>query len=208
MRKRTFIWLALLAATVGGCIPGGGDADLAEQLARRDRQIEKLTAEKAALQSWAAAREAQILQLQALGPGRLGKLFHVDHIDLGRHTGGYTIDEAPGDDGIRVYLLPRDADGSVIKAAGEVTLQLFDLAEPAGANSLGEFHFPVGQIGKHWYGGVLTYYFRFDCPWPNGPPKHPDVTIRATFVDTLTGKSFSVQKLCTVRLPPPPGPTP
>ncbi len=208
MRSRTVICLTVLVASAAGCNGSGKRAaELAEQLAQRDRQIDTLTAEKADLQRHGAAKDAHIRQLQALGPDRLAKLFRVERISLGRYTGGYPIDQAPGDDGIRVYLLPRDAAGSTIKAAGDVTIQLFDLAEPRGANSLGEFRFSPEQINKHWRGGVLTYYFRFDCPWPAGPPKHPEITVRVTFLDTLTGKSFTAQKTCTVSLTPPAGQT-
>ena len=79
-----------------------------------------------------------------LHPKRLEKLFHVKSINLGRHTGGTDMDGKPGDDGIKVFLLPTDAEGSVIKVAGSVTIQLFDLAtDPGESNNVASQHHEV-----------------------------------------------------------------
>ncbi len=126
-------------------------------------------------------------------------LFHVTGITLGKYTAGVDLDGKGSHNGIRVYLTPIDRDGHAIKAAGAVKIQLFDLA--AKENLLVEYDFPVEKISERWAAGFMTYHYRFDCPWPT-PPEHEDITVRAEFTDYLTGKTFTAQKVCTVKLAP------
>jgi len=120
--------------------------------------------------------------------------------DLGRHSGGVNVDGKPGHDVIRVFLSPRDRDGSSIKAAGDVKIALYDLAAPGGKALISKHEFPVSEISKHWASGFITYQYSFDCkllPAPTGDK----ITIHASFTDYLTGKTFTAQKPVTVTLP-------
>ena len=145
----------------------------------------------------------QVETLRRLGPERLEKLFHVASIELGRHSGGVDLDGRPGHDAIKVYLDPLDRQGSVIKAAGEVTIRLFDLAAPAEKNLIGEYAWTGQELGKQWSGGFGVYHFSFVCPWKARPPVHDEITVRVEFVDYLTGRRFTAQQACKVLLPPP-----
>lgn len=193
------IRLAPAALLLVGCIqPPTEDPAIQLRLCReentklksdiRDRQMELL------------ARQKQIQTLQGLGEKRMENLFHVTGITLGKYTAGVDLDDKPGQDGIRVYLTPIDRDGHAIKAAGAVKIQLFDLA--AKENLVSEYDFPVEKISERWAAGFMTYHYRFDCPWP-APPEHDEITVRVEFTDYLTGKTFTAQKVCTVRLPAP-----
>lgn len=197
--------LVALAALVGGCFDGEHRAAVAlrHQVTQQEQQIRELRSNLVASQSELTAQKEQINTLQALGgPDRLNKLFHVTRIQLGQYTGGYKPEGAVADAGVRVYLQPIDNQGSVVKASGSVTIQMFDLSEPPQANLLAECNFPVDQVATHWSSGFLTYHYSFDCPWPPaGGPKHDEITLRVTFVDYLTGKSFTTQKAVKVTLP-------
>jgi hypothetical protein len=164
-----------------------------DNLARQNEQLQKANKEVA----------DQVETLRRLGPERLQKLFCVTFIQLGRHTGGVDLDGRTGDDAIRVYLDPLDRHGSTIKVAGEVAIRLFDLAEPAEKNLIGEYNWSVDELAGQWRGGFGVYRFSFVCPWKAGPPKHDEITVRVEFVDYLTGRRFSAQKACKVRLPLP-----
>lgn len=204
-RRRAGCTLGLslaLAACIAGCINGGDkSADLIQAVADRDREIDSLHRKIKSLDDALADRDRQIEQLQRLGAGRLEKLFVVTRIRLGRHTGGYGSDPLRHE-GIKVYLEPIDGDGSVVKAAGEVTIQLFDLTAGAGDTRLGAYEFALDDIGKYWYGGAFTNRYVFECPWGDRRPAQPEITVRAGFVDALTGKTFTAQTVCTVNLPP------
>ncbi len=147
---------------------------------------------------------AQVEQLQALGPDRLAKLFVVDHIQLVSRTGGGDFDGVPGDDGVTVYLRPVDADGHVLKAAGEIIVELLDTSVPGDPVSLGRYIYnDPEQLRKLWYGGFLTDHYTIKCAWsPDvGLPRTREVLIKATFYDFITGQRFAASKLIEVALP-------
>ncbi|MDY7009211.1 MAG: hypothetical protein SVV80_00450 [Planctomycetota bacterium] len=191
------IRLTPAALLLVGCISQQAD-QTAIQLRRCREENTKLQADIQDLQTELLARQKQIRTLQGLGEKRLENLFHVTGVKLGKYTAGADLDKTPGQDGIRVYLTPIDRDGHAIKAAGAVKIQLFDLA--AKENLVAEHDFPVEKISEQWAGGFMTYHYCFDCRWP-APPEHDEITVRVEFIDYLTGKTFTVQMVCKVKLP-------
>ena len=130
-----------------------------------------------------------------------GILFCIAGIELGRYTGGLDTDGKDGEEAVKVYLDPVDSAGSVLKAAGDVKIQLFDLAMLPGENLLGEYQWTADQIGSHWSDAIFGgSHFSFICPWKQ-LPKHDQITIRVEFTDYLTGKTFTAQKVVRVRIP-------
>ena len=100
-----------------------------------------------------------------------------------------------------MYVKPIDQHGSVLKAAGQVTIELYDLAANPNENLIGKYEWTVDETAKRWFSGFVSYHYTFECPWPSSPPKHRQITVRVSFVDYLTGKTFTAQKLCKVNLP-------
>ena len=200
--------LLAVTALTGGC--DWIDKSFRDTFNKRQRQIDDLNERNRQL-----ARENQLLgakipelreqvrTLQALGDKRLEKLFHVRRIALSRYTGGVDLDEEGGHDAIKVFLQPLDQDSDPVKAAGQVKVQLYDLAQPQGKNLLGQFEWTCDQLAKRWTGGFLAYHYALPCPWKT-PPKHKEITVRAEFTDYLTGRKFTAQKVCDINLPPPP----
>ena len=196
----TVICLVLMMLQGAGCAPQQQVEELETQLRNCRGENAKLKTNIQDMQMELLARQKQIQTLQGLGEKRLELLFHVTGVKLGKYTAGVDLDGKGSHDGIRVYLTPIDRDGHAIKAAGAVKIQLFDLA--AKENLVGTFDFPVEKISERWTAGFMTYHYRFDCPWP-APPKHSEITVRAEFTDYLTGKTFTAQKVCKVKLAPP-----
>ena len=194
-----FVLLGILALAAGCSVSQQSAAQIDLQRCRRENR--KLKAQIEQMQSTITEQRRQIKTLTRLGDKRLENLFHIVGIKFGRFTGGVDLDGKAGDDGIRVYLRPIDRDGDVIKAAGEVKIQLFDLAASAGKRLLIAYAYDVKEAAKHWRAGGLTYHYRFDCRWKK-PPAHDEITVRVEFTDYLTGKTFTAQKLCKVHLPP------
>lgn len=203
-RHVLWIWLAALAGLfAAGCADarqtlGQVRADLRQ--AREDN--DRLQAELQDARQAIADQGRQIATLQGLGEKRRELLFLVAGVRLGRYTGGADFDGKPGDDGIRVYLCPVDRDGHALKAAGEVSIQLFDLAAENDKNLLARYDLSVAEVAKHWAAGFMTYHYRFDCAWKTRPPGQPEVTVRVAFTDYFTGKTFNAQKVCQVSLAP------
>ena len=198
--------LAILPVIVATFLCGcrdyvGAIGDLNDLLVGKDAEVRRLQRDLDQMKQAETSRQEQIRQLQALGEKRLDKLFHVAAIRLSRFTGGYNTRPTLGHEGVKVYITPIDADGCVIKAAGDITIGLFDLSAGGEGVRIGEFHFDVDQAAKRWFSGALTYHYSFVCPWPKNPPLTNEVTVRVQFIDYLTGKTFTAQKLCPITLP-------
>jgi len=165
------------------------------------RELAKARKDTDRASSELAEKQNRIDSLMKLGPKRLDKLFYVQGIKLGNYTGGADFDDKAGDDGIKVFLRPIDSNGDTIKAAGSVTVQLYDLAQPADKTLIGEYKWSVDEVAKAFSSGFISYQFTFKCPWKSGTPGHKEITVRVEFTDYLTGKQFNAQKLCKVDLP-------
>ncbi|MCK4623714.1 MAG: hypothetical protein KAV00_00245 [Phycisphaerae bacterium] len=193
------ICLCLVGALTAGCAPPPQTPTPATLLRQCRMENEKLKTDIQDMQMELLARQKQIQTLQGLGEKRLELLFSVTNIKLGKYTAGVNLDDKPGHDGVRIYLTPIDADGHAIKAAGAVKIQLFDLAAKAGENLVSACDFPVDKIAERWSAGFMTYHYRFECRWKT-PPKHDEITVRVEFTDYLTGKTFTTQKVCEIKL--------
>ncbi len=143
----------------------------------------------------------QIENLQQLGPKRMDKLFTVESLEIGRHSGGIDTDDKPGHDAIVVYLKPKDADGTTLKAAGSVKIQLFDLAAEDDRRLVGQWTFDVDQARSHYASGIMADHYSFELPLEIRPA-HAEMTLRAAFTDYLTGKTVDAQDTFTLTLPP------
>jgi len=183
-----------------GCIQQTS-ANQSTKLSEAEAAIVELQQDNRRLRDELVSSQQQIKTLQALGDKRVEKLPHVERISLGRFTGGIDLDGVPGDDAVRVYLQPVDQQGSIIKAAGEVKVQLFDLAAGPEDNRIAELSLSDDQVSQRWFSGLGTNHFSFDCPWREGTsPAHSEITVRVEFTEYLTGKMFTVQQVCKVAL--------
>ena len=201
-------WIGVVAL-LAGCQPGS--TGLATELQRKldQTQLEKqsLTRKNQDLTDTIKAQERRIQDLMGFNAGTSDTLFAVDRIELASLTGGADFDGQPGDDGIVVYLRPLDADGHVIKAAGEITVKLVDNNGPGLPRLLGRYVIDdPEELRRAWHGRFMTDHFTVKCPWnpkPEGKPQGPEVEIKVTFLDWRTGRSFTAHKVVEVSLPNP-----
>ena len=118
-------------------------------------------------------------------------------------TNGADYDGKPGDDGVTVYLRPRDADGHVVKVPGRITVQLLDNTDLGSPRPLGLYVFAdPSELRKLWHGRFATQHYTLKCPFPPGT-KLPDarrVTVSAEFVDYLTGATLTAVEEVPVSL--------
>lgn len=177
--------------------------DLQRENAKLKDSISKKDHDLVAQQAQIQELNHQIDAIRAFTPQDLQKIFYPDKLQIDSLTGGEDYDGQPGDDGITVYLKPIDRDGDVIKVAGDIRIELFDLSKSSD-NQIAKLHVPVEQVSKMWYGKLMTYHYTVRVPWQKGPPTNPEITIRATFVDYLTQRVLTAQTVVKVKL----GPTP
>jgi len=153
-----------------------------------------------------AALKTPRVNVPATGPiiditaGQFGPLFTVGKIELKPLTGGDDFDGKPGDDGVKVYLTPIDVAGDKIKAAGWITIDLFDL-QKSGDQRISHCEYTPEQAKQYWYSLLTLYEYIVPCKW-QAPPQHSELTVRVTFIDALTRRKFDAQKVVNVKLPP------
>jgi hypothetical protein len=167
------------------------NTQLKDQLAQKDHDL-------VAQQTQIHELNSQLATARAFTKDDLQKIFFPDKLEIDSLSGGENYDNNPGDDGVTVYLKPIDRDGDVIKVAGDIRIELFDLSK-AGDNLIAKVHVPVEQVSKMWYGKLMTYHYTVRVPWQKGPPSNPEVTVRATFVDYLTQRVLTAQTVVKVK---------
>jgi hypothetical protein len=114
-------------------------------------------------------------------------------------TGGVNLNpKTPGDDAIRVDIVPIDEQGQSLKAAGSFVIEAFDL-QAAGDTQVGKWTFDIQQARNAWLGEAFQYEYLLTCPL-KVVPKHSDLTLRVTFTDALTGRKFSEQRQVRIKL--------
>ncbi len=189
--------VALLALCTGCWTPPAGQ-DLRRENADLKRLIEQKDAELAAQRSTIARLEEQLSSVRAVSAADMQKIATADRIQLAALSGGDDYDGQPGHDGITIYLQPVDANGDVLKIAGEARVELFDLSKP-DQNRLAEYKFDADTLRGLWYGKFLTQHYTLKCPWQGAPPGNVDITVRVTFTDVLTQRVFTSQRVFRVR---------
>jgi len=197
--------LSLVGCDIGGPAYrqlAAENVELKSQLAEMRRENERLGDDVRDLR----AQRDTLMGIQGL---RVEAIPRVASVELGKWTGGYTLRRGEAKDGegvrrghdaVKVYLIPRDAAGSVIKAPGSVTIRLFDLAAAEGAEWLGQCEVSPKELESLWFTGLfMPDHYSIVCPFEK-PPEHPDVTVRAEFTDYVTGKTFT--QVMNVRVEP------
>jgi uncharacterized protein YdcH (DUF465 family) len=194
--------LLALAGLLAGCrAPHREAAEQNVQLMSKDAQLARLQEQVGKLEDRIAELEAQVKTLQGLGEKRLSVVFHPHRIELGKMTSGFRGSDPSSDAGVRVFVRPVDEQGSTLKAAGDVRVELFDLANPADQQFLGACTYAADQMGKYWMSASFANQYAFECPWPAHPPVHSEVTVRVVFVDYLTGQTLTAQTVVKVKPP-------
>lgn len=189
----------LVAGALTGCEPTELEVARTELREAQDR-VHELEDTNRLLAESLAERDGQVQTLSGLGDKRLDTIVTVDHIGLGKWSGGVDTDGQGPDDGVKVYLKMFDKDGVPIRAAGSAKVQVYDLAADPADTLILEQEWDVDQLAKTWSSGFMSYQYSLEIPWQKGLPKHPEVTIRVTFVDYLTGKTLTTQGIGKVRL--------
>jgi hypothetical protein len=190
---------ALLLAS--GCV-NPGDMQMRDELGKLRETIRQKENQLVAQRATIDELNQQLRVARSINEDDLKRIYYPQEITIDRLTGGADYDGQPGDDGITVYVRPIDQYGDVIKVAGDVLIQLYDLAVPPGQNLIGEYRVPVDKLGELWHGKLMTGHFTIKCPWPGSPPAHNEITVRVTFVDYLTNRVVSAQAVATFKQRP------
>lgn len=189
-----------IAAIVGCSSPSKPNIELRKQNAGLRADVASLKMAHESDVATIRRLEAGATTVPVLPHERVSKLFTAHGLKLGRLTGGWDGDvDKPGDEGLQVYTVPTDQDGDEIKAAGSFIVEAFDLSKGSELR-LGRWEIPTEEASTKWLGNALQYGYILELPWQTAPSGE-EVTIRVTFTDELTNRTFTAQRPVKVRLP-------
>lgn len=191
--------LAMLAVGVG-CAPDP-QVELRQEITRLNALISDKERELEARHATIVELQTRVAAAVGLDEKRLSYLFVPERLVLDTLTGGLDEDGMPGDEAVVVYVKPVDRYGDTVKAAGELRVQLFDLAAPPDQSLVGEMRVPVEKAAEYWYGRFLTSHYTLKCPWRSGFPQHSEITVRVTFVNLFPPRVLTAQTVVQVKLP-------
>jgi hypothetical protein len=166
---------------------------LKEQNAQLQKQIEQTKSENEELKS-------QVQVLSGVPEQVKGEnLYHLKKIKIGRYTDLYDKDKDGKMERLIVYIQPVDEDGDIIKAAGDVDVQLWNLSKEQDQALLCKGHVKGEELKKLWFAALMTHYrLEFNVTGKIDKFKDP-LTVKVTFTDYLTGKVFKEQKVIEPR---------
>jgi len=169
-----------------------------DDLKRDNRRLAREIAERDAT---AVSLRAQIENLRSWGSDRPADLFAATSIEIASLSGGADYDGRPGDDGITIYLRPKDADGDVVKVPGRIEVQLLDNAVLANPRVVGNYVFGVDKLKEIWHGRFMTNHYTLKCPFSPKQTLPPSRKLLVTvkFTDFLTGAVLTTTKQVTFR---------
>jgi len=186
-------------SAVGGCKSSSSNG-LARSTAAEDcaAEVKQLRSDLAQMKQSNHQLTEQINVLRGVSQDRWSHLIRVAKIEFGRFTRGDNDDDNVSDKGVIVYLQLLDKEGDKMKAAGEVVLELWDLAEDKG-NLSGRWNFGLEQLPDHWLGGPMANHYKFLLTWPADKlPQLSNLTLKCRFTDSMTGEVFEIQKMIEV----------
>ena len=186
-----------LLSFVAGCENANKKSPLAEQIQQLKQEKTELTRQIERSENENEQLQKQILVLSGLPEdAKAENLYRLQRIKVTRYTNFYDKDKDGEKEKLIVYIQPLDEEGDIVKATGDVDVQLWDLNKEANQALLGQWHVTPGQLKKLWFATLITINYRltFDVADKIENIQEP-LTVKVTFTDYLTGKVFKEQRV-------------
>ena len=204
-RSVSCVCCLMLIASLVGCNNAGAIVRISQERDRLATKLARATRDIAGRDARIRRLDGQVTALTRMGTNRPVDLFAPVKIEILSRSRGWDYDGLPGDDGVRVYFRPIDAEGHTVKVPGKITIRLQDNGDLANARNLGVsvFNSPDALRGM-WYGRFGTNHYTADCHFLPGARPGPTgkVLVIAEFRDFLTGRALSATaevEIATVR---------
>jgi hypothetical protein len=200
---------ALAALAACGC-GARGDVDLLEaRLRQQEDSLARLESQLAAARSELSVveKERNDLRQQLAGrsetillPEQAHAFYRAAGIEFNKLlTGGFHQDGRPGDEVLNAVLMPRDADGELLKLPGAIALEVLDLAKPPDEQRIARWEFSEEETREHWHRALIGSGYVFRLPWPNRP-ESPELLLHGRLT-TPDGRQFDTSQV--IRVAPP-----
>jgi len=185
-----FICLYLCSSVVPFFCVGCGKPNAGAIVVRKENQQLQSKIDELNRQHEADAAKIKSLEeskgtLPTLPNDRLCQLFTTHGLQFGKLTG------VEGNK-LRVFVVPTDDQAQAIKGAGTFNVELFDLAQTDNT-VVGKWAFDLDRTRKSWQGSWPLYTYVLEGQLDK-QPAHDDLTVRVTFTDLLTQRTFTAQK--------------
>jgi len=139
--------------------------------------------------------QQQVKAMAALPKDSGENPYKLASVRIARFTGFYDKDEDGRREKLLVYLQPVDASGDVVKAAGTVHVQLWNLEDPNGQVLVGQWQIQPAELRRLWISALVSdYRIGFDVSLTPELLAQP-LTVKITFTDYLTGEILRDQRV-------------
>jgi hypothetical protein len=194
------IAMLTLLATAGGCRHG---ERVENELRTKDEQLRESIAELNRTEAFADGlrRENEALRSgTCVTPEGGAAIYGVRKIVLGRATAGVDEDSVPGDEALRVWMEPKDADDHTIKAPGTLQVLVYEINSAGLKIPLSTWEVDEDKLRKAWTQGLLSTGYSVTLNW-QVPPRVESLRVVARFT-TPDGRAFEADRDIKVRLLP------
>jgi hypothetical protein len=132
------------------------------------------------------------------GDKKAEAIYQVQSVRIGNYTNIYDEDKDGNKEKLVVYVSPIDETGDAIKAAGEVNVQLWNLSKASANALLAEWTMGANELKKTWLNSIFSSGYRMSFDVTEATKDltagKTGLTVKVTFMDYLSGKTFTEQK--------------
>lgn len=195
MKRICFIILGCAAIVAGGCRSETGKTELRRQVETLKRQKGELQAQMHKCRAGKERLAQQITVLSGFDPNLKGEaVYDLRRLRIHRYSGLYDKDDDGTKESLIIYIQPIDDTGDVIKAAGILDVQLWDLNKPQAQALLKEWHVECKRLKKVWFNSIMLSSYRliFDASDFIEKIERP-LTLKVIFTDYVSGKRLHDQ---------------
>ncbi len=103
-------------------------------------------------------------------PEQTGNLVRLSGVKINTLlSGGKDRDGQPGDDLLVALISPHDQQGDLVKIAGEIEIEAYDMTRSGDNKRVGYWTFDPTQSAKAWHSGFVGAGLQFELPWQEAP---------------------------------------
>lgn len=116
-----------------------------------------------------------------------------------RMTGGMDRDREGGDEGIMVFVEPRDDEGRLARTPGAVSVVVMDPSKTGGEARIARWDFQAHEFAKHFKKSALGEGLVYELNWPDAPPASRDLMLFVRYI-TPEGAKLTSDVPLNIRL--------
>ena len=121
-------------------------------------------------------------------PGVSTPALPVQTVTLAAGTGGFDDDQCVGDEALQVVIVPKDVDGSPVKAPGRVAVAAYEVTPTGLKVPIGRWEVTPEELRKVWRTGLLSSGYFVLLQWDRAPTTRR-IRVVVRFV-TLDGREY------------------